>query len=137
VPLHRRVTVSGFSADPYWSRTQAKPSPALFVETIRASKCTQLCWWGVGYDGDDANASPVDSTGITFNAAIVIARPNGRLHEYVRLTSIAEELSASIEAGRVKTEVDIPDGFEAWICMIALAVGGSPATHLWLSYEVR
>jgi hypothetical protein len=136
VPLHRRVTIAGFVADPYWSRTQAKPAPSGVVETIRASKCTQLCWWGIGYNGATADAAPVDGTGLLFDAVLVLARPNGRVHEYVRLTSIAEETTAQKETGWIKTEVDIPEGFEAWVQMIALTAAGA-ATHLWLSYDLR
>jgi hypothetical protein len=136
MPKHRFVEIAGFSPDPSWSLTQAAPAPAGLVNVIQgASYPTTMLWRGIGYDGADKNNSvPVNSTGITFNAALVYR--DGR--EYRRLTSIGETLGSSIEAGRDIEEVSLPAGFEGWIRMIALVnAGPSTATHLCLSYEIR
>lgn len=136
MPLHRRVTIAAFSADPYWSRTQANPAPAGLVETIRANKPVKITWWGVGYDGGDQNARPVDSTGLSFDAALVYKQGGSLAPEYIRLSSIVEETTAQLEAGRAAVEVDLPEGCEAWLQVIAIT-NTSAATHLWLSYHVR
>lgn len=135
MPIHRFVQIAGFAPDPSWSQTQAAPAPAgLVAKIVGPSFPTSLLWRGIGYNGADESAVPVDSTGITFDGALVYR--DGR--EFRRFTSIAETLSANIEAGRDIEEISLPAGFEGWIRMIALInAGPSTATHLCLSYEIR
>lgn len=135
MPRHRFVEIAGFSADPSWSELQTDPDPPGLIATIKGTSYpTSLLWRGVGYDGDDENAVPVNGTGLTFDAALVYKKDG----EYRRFTSIFETIGTQIEAGRDLIELDVPANFEGWFRMIALTdPGGLPATHLLLSYEIR
>lgn len=145
MPLHRRVQIAEWAADPEWSVTQSTPAPADLVAPIVVPKgATKLLWWAVGYDGDDENARPANGDAITYDAAIVFERPGSpTAREYVRLPSIVEEspTAAEIAVGIANVEVDVPEGCTAWVQMIALTPAGelddATATHLWFSYDFR
>lgn len=134
--LHRRVTIAGFSPEPAWYETQATPTYAApdLVELVKVPGAGTLLWWGVGMSGNDERSSPVDATGSSFDAQVVIKQPaeQGRGSIYLAFTPIIITLGAEIPYGRVAIERDLPPGATGWIRVIALTAVGA-ATHLWLS----
>jgi hypothetical protein len=140
---HRKVQIAGFAADDDWSLLQGSTPPANLPHVlpdlnvpIDMTDATKLMWWAVGRDGNSPAAKTVDGSGLTFDAAVILETTivGASGVEYVRWRSVLEGLGVLGTNGIGLVELDIPFASRAYIRMISLAGGGSPATHLWLNF---
>jgi len=135
--LHRRFLIAD-GPDPEWSTLQTRPAPGGLVESIRGPTTGFVQWYGIGYDGGTESSNPVDMTaGLTFDARLVYAAPGlgGAALEYVGLQAISVANAGNPwPGGFAAIDQDLPQGFEAWLQVIAIN-NTTAATHVWFSYE--
>ncbi len=134
--LHRRVAVGLPVPEPDWPGTQADPALTDVVKLVRLDGPGTLIWWAIPMDGNDETSSPVDGTGFTYDAQVVIREPvvGGRGTSYTGYTPIATAFGGPFPTGFVAIERDLPPGATGYIRMIAINAAG-PATHVWLNYK--
>lgn len=112
---------------------QAAPDLAAtdLQQTINTRSAGKILWSCVGYDGNTADAKPVDGTGLKIKGRIVYrsTTAGGSSPEYLGLVEI------EVDAGQPVVELDLPAGVEAWFQMSLITIGSSLATHIWVSYD--
>lgn len=137
--LHRRIPVGLAMPEVDPSITQAAPTFGAgdLVQLVKIPGPGTLLWWGVGKDGNTNDAKSVAGTTATLDARLVlsVATDQGVGKEYTSLAAIGVALGGPLPWGRLAIERDLPDGGAGWLILSALAVGGSGASHLWMSYR--
>ena len=99
--------------------------------TISARQAGRILWSCVGYDGDTADARPLDGTGMLIKGRIVYRNTaaGGAAPEYLGLVEI------ELAAGSPAIELDLPEGVEGWFQMVSITAAPAPVTHIWVSYD--
>ncbi len=100
-----------------------------------------IYWWAVPYNGNStATSTPVDGTGMTFDARFVYtmtpALPEGKTNRVViGRVSPGEEAGGPIPIGREVIEPIPPRGAAGILQMLSVAAVPVAVTHLWLFWS--